>query len=543
MSLLIQHFLRRSARLFPDEIAVDVVGSGNDEQVTFKALAYRVDQICSRFLETGLPTGRHVAIFANNSIDYVACYFACAHLGIVLVPLNAHLQPAELEWILDDCNPVAIIADEEFVGRLSTLETLSGTSCLKFVTGQQQSLNPGWLTLRDNNESMFIAVNLSENSGMRAAMSPQAVATPDQLMVQMYTSGTTGTPKGVMLSHENITSTVMAWLHEMPLMSGKHRYMQATPLFHVGGMLVCMCCMAAGSTLTLLPRFEAQLALDTLIKKEISHTLLVPSMIHQLLLLPEINNYSFPHLETMVYGASCMPTTVMTQAIETFACDFLQGYGLTETSGVASCLRATDHKFQATESIPARLSAAGRELLCCELRVVDEHFNDVATGDVGEIVVRGSNVTKGYWNNEKATAESIINGWLKTGDLGRLDDDGYLYVVDRVKDMIDVSGENVYPIEIENVLTGHEQVKEAAVIGLPNVLLGEEVVAVVVANSGEPLTREAQRSLSQSLKLYANERLATYKCPVRYKYIEALPRTPAGKIQKNILREQYQQRA
>ena len=539
MSLLIQHFLRRSARLFPDVIAVDM----GHEQVTFQELAHRVDQVCSRFLETSIPSGRHVAIFANNGIDYVASYFACAHLGIVLVPLNAHLQPAELEWILADCNPVAIIADEEFIPRLSRLEAVADALRLKFVTNNQDSGNSEWLPLRGNNLQAFTDLELSLKSQIEAAMAPQAMATPHQLMVQMYTSGTTGTPKGVMLSHENITSTVMAWLHEMPLTSGISRYMQATPLFHVGGMLVCICCVAAGATLVLLPRFEPLLALNTLIAKAVTHTLLVPSMINQLLLLPEIKQRSFPHLETMVYGASCMPSSVMTRAIETFSCEFLQGYGLTETSGVASCLRAVDHEYLPNEPVPLKLTAAGRELLCCEIRVIDEHFNDVPTGEVGEIIVRGSNVTRGYWNNEKATAESIVDGWLKTGDLGRLDDAGYLYVVDRVKDMIDVSGENVYPIEVENVLTGHDRVKEAAVIGLPNVLLGEEVVAVVVADGELPLSREAQRSLSQSLKHYANERLANYKCPVRYKYLDALPRTPAGKIQKNIRRQQYQKRA
>ena len=533
MSQLIQHFLQRSARLFPQVIVVD---DGN-QSITYQALADKVQQLCMRFIEQGIQPHQHIAIFSKNSIEYVACYFASAHVGAVLVPLNAHLQPSELTWIINDCNPAAIICDEESLAIVNALgeETLANRKL--FLSGLVNGSLPN--NAHINWQSLFENAQISNSipQDISAAMEPEAVAAKDQLAVQMYTSGTTGTPKGVMLSHENVTSVTMAWMHEMPMDSSTSRFMQATPLFHVGGLLMCMCTIATGATLVLLPRFEPHLALKTLHSKHITHALLVPSMVQQVLLLPEINQLSFPNLKTMVYGASSMPQAIMNRAIETFGCGFLQGYGLTETSGVATALRPVDHEYESGQAVPLQLSAAGRELLCCEVRVVNEHMEDVSINQVGEIIVRGSNVTKGYWNNEKATAESIVNGWLKTGDLGRIDEQGYIYVVDRLKDMIDVSGENVYPVEVENVLSGHSQVAEVAVVGLPNLLLGEEVVAVVVAKDQTDLCRDKEKALSKSLKRFASDRLSSYKRPVRYKYMEAIPRTPAGKIKKQVLKK------
>lgn len=526
MSVLVQHFLRRSVRLFPDTVAVD----DGTNQVSYRQLEQRVDQCCIRLGQEGIHAGQRIAIFGNNSVDYVATIFACAHLGIVLVPMNAHLQTSEIEWILNDCDPVAIIADAEYTGGLEQGCHQSVINRLRFVIGKPVQ---DWRFLFDSK------VGASLDPGVRAAMVPEAIATPQSMLIQMYTSGTTGTPKGVMLSHENMTSVVTAWLHEMRLESEKSCFMQATPLFHVGGLLMCLSTIATGASLVVLPRFNPQLALDTLIEKRITHALLVPSMIQQVLLISGIEAFAFPHLDLMVYGASCMPQAVLQRAIDVFSCQFLQGYGLTETAGVALSLRPKDHTLTSGQAPAKRLRAAGRELLCCEVRVVDSDNNDVEVGIVGEIIVRGANVTAGYWNNPQATAEAIVDGWLKTGDLATRDKDGYIYVVDRLKDMIDVGGENVYPVEVENVLSGHPDVAEVAVIGLPNVLIGEEVVAVVVVKDGEKNEPQNLKRITQELKAYSRQYLAPFKCPVRTKYLQALPRTPAGKIQKQELRNLY----
>lgn len=524
--MLIQDFLRRSAKLFPDVIAINDTHS----QLTYAQLAQRVDACHSRFFLAGIAPGQHVVILGANSIDYVVVYFACAQIGAILVPMNAYLRAAEINWIMADCDPAAVVASRDCTTRL--IEecglALEGRTC--FVMGDAIS---GWSPIAgDTCPHEWLDQPAHIEASARFHGNPNAVA------IQMYTSGTTGTPKGVMLSHHNIVSVVLAWLHEMPQKTTANRIMQATPLFHVGGTLICLCAIASGSTLYILPRFDAPLALDILQNNAITHTLLVPSMIQQLLLLPGIESCDFPHLEVIMYGASPIAQSVLSRAMNLFGCDFLQGYGLTETAGVALSLRPADHRFAAGSEIPARTQSAGRELLCCDVRVVDAHGRSVAVNEIGEIAVHGDNVTAGYWNNPAATAATIVDGWLRTGDLGRIDEHGYIYVVDRLKDMIIVSGVNVYPAEVENVLSSHPAVAEVAVIGLPNFLLGEEVVAVVVQKTA-PSPQLHPRLLTPELKAFCHQHLAPFKCPVRVRYLDSLPRTPAGKILKNVLRERF----
>jgi long-chain acyl-CoA synthetase len=540
MSALAQHFLRRSVRLFPDIVAVD----DGITTLTYRELGKRVDRCILNLSSKGIHTGHYVALFAKNHVNYVVAYFACAHVGAVLVPMNAYLKATEINWILNDCNPVAVIADAECIARLAVecVEVITSRiriSLESFVISQKSSVGD-WAPLLE-----ATAPDFQLNPRILECMEPTAVVGQSDTFIQMYTSGTTGTPKGVMLSHANVVSVVTAWMHEMPMRAAHSRFMQVTPLFHVGGMLMTFCTIAAGASLILLPKFDSQIALQTLLTRSITHALLVPSMIQQLLIFPKRGDETFPDLELIAYGASCIPQAVLQQAIAFFDCDFLQGYGLTETGGVALSLRPRDHAYAEDEMPPRRLGAAGRELLSCEVRVVDDDFNVVADDVVGEIVVRGSNVTKGYWNNPDATENSIVNGWLKTGDLGVRDKDGFIYVVDRMKDMIIVSGENVYPVEVENVLTSHPAIAEVAVIGLPNALLGEEVVAIIVLRPEAARAMHegggSTRTITQQFKEHCRQHLALFKCPFRYKFIDTLPRTPAGKIQKQLLRDRFKE--
>lgn len=530
--MLLQDILRRSAKMFPETIAID----DGEQRVSYRGLAEKVDRIITRLQSCALTPRRHVAMFGHNSVDYVALYFACAHLDLVIVPMNSHLKSSEIAWILNDCHPAVIVASSEMAKRLSddTAAAIKHSHC--FVIGEAVE---HWESLYASND---IATACKKPMHTDHRMSSRLSA--DSIAVQMYTSGTTGTPKGVMLSHHNIFSVVSAWRHEMPLAAHTSRFMQATPLFHVGGMLICLCTLASGATLHLLPKFDAIRARNVLHTASITHTLLVPSMIQQLLLLPDIEQYDFPSLELMVYGASCMPQHTLLRARHVFGCDFLQGYGLTETGGVALSLRPEDHCFDSNAAQAARLRSAGREISSCEVRVVNTDGNDIAPGEIGEIIIRGDNVTPGYWKNADATANTLKNGWLYTGDLASIDVDGYITIADRLKDMIITGGENVYPAEVENILSSHPQVAESAVIGLPNLMLGEEVVAVIVLRDDQTIMTGdsiAMRQLGQSLKSHCHAQLAPFKCPVRIKYRDSLPRTPAGKIQKNLLRNEYRQ--
>ncbi|MCP5017270.1 MAG: AMP-binding protein [Ketobacter sp.] len=528
--MLIHDILRRSAKLYPTTIAID----DGREQLTYQQLAERVDYCCEGFRSRELLSGSRVVVLGYNSVDYAVMFFACARLGLVLVPVNAYLQGAEIEWILKDCGAVAVIAGTDYIARLQQdcSEVLKGLQCFVLGPADEDHMQ-GWSSL--SGHSRVRDYDPSTNESHQEYTQPVR-----SVVVQLYTSGTTGTPKGVLLSHLNIVSVVQAWLHEMPLKPASSRLMQATPLFHVGGMLICMCALASGSTLYLLPRFDAGLALDTLITKRITHTLLVPAMIQQIMMAPDIDSRDFSALEFMVYGASSMPEAVINRAMEVFGCGFLQGYGLTETAGLALSLRPEDHCHGAASALHKRIRSAGREMLCCEVSVVNDQGKPVSPDEVGEIVIRGDNVCEGYWNNVEATQETIVSGWLKTGDLGRVDEDGYIYVVDRLKDMIIVSGSNVYPAEVEDAMRRHPWIADVAVIGVPNAMLGEEVVAVIIltVEGQRELEAGSQRTLSQQLKLHGQQHLAAYKCPVRIKYVPALPRTPAGKVQKTILRDQ-----
>jgi len=509
VATLLQDLLAQSAESHSGLLAIDD-GSSRLSYAELQAQVYSTVRI---FEERGLRRGDRVAVFSANSVDYVAVYFACAYLGLVIVPLNAHLKTPEIKWILSDCTPAAVVVELPYVQRFAEALTAVSTSPVRFVMGGEQAGWEQWPEMSSERDIAPVTADADEN-------------TP---AIQMYTSGTTGNPKGVVLTHRNMVTMVTSWLEDMPLQAGESRFMQATPLFHVGGLLVCLSSIASGAGLFLLPAFEPQKALTVMTGQGITDTLLVPAMIQRLLALPEVRAGGFSALKTIVYGASLMPTTTLKQAREVFACDFLQGYGLTETSGVALRLTRADHRY-AFEHMSERLASAGKPVSCCEVRITASDGRDVSVGEVGEILVRGSNVMTGYWNNSAATTDAVVDGWLHTGDLGRFDDEGYVYVAGRLKEMIDYCGENVYPAEVEEVLSTHPGVAEVAVIGLPHPDTGEEVIAAVVSRGNE--------TDSAALISFCRQHLANFKCPARVVYCGSLPRTPAGKVQKHILAEQ-----
>jgi long-chain acyl-CoA synthetase len=345
----------------------------------------------------------------------------------------------------------------------------------------------------------------------------------------MYTSGTTGAPRGAMLTHGNVASLVERWIVELDLGPAPDRFLQVTPLFHVGGMLELMSTLRAGAALRLMPEFLPGPALDVLEREAATHALFVPAMLQWLLAEKGVESRRFPALRRIVYGAAPIDARTLTRALAVFRCGFLQGYGLTETAGVVTTLRPEDHD---PAGDPARLASAGRALPGCELRTVDERLRDVPRGEPGEVLVRAPQVSPGYWRRPADTAAAFVDGWFRTGDVGRLDADGYLTLVDRVKDLILVAGENVFPGEVEAALREHPDVEAAAVIGIPHAHWGEEVLAVVVPRAG---ASPAERELVQ----HCRARLARFKCPTKVELRAELPRNSAGKVQKRELREPW----
>lgn len=515
----IGHLLRRSARHHRDHPAVtDAFGTR-----TFGEIDERVARLARGLRAGGIGRGDRIAVVAKNRCETIELYLAAAELSAVTVPLNWRLRPQELAGLVADSTARIVVADEEFASALDT-HAEAWPQAQRFVYGPASAGWSAWDELYGAR-----AKHLAAGAATSVASSDESPE-DGEIAIQMYTSGTTGAAKGAMLSHKNVTAMVGSWLLEMPLEPRTSRFLQVTPLFHVGAMLMAMSNLAAGSQLHLHPEFFPGPALDALSAHRITHALFVPSMIQWILAEPGIETQRFPDLGLLVYGASPISPSVLARAIDVFGCGFLQGYGLTETTGVLTTLRPEDHRDDDPVRLRTRLTSAGRAVSCCEVRVVDATGREVAPGEVGEIVARGDNVTPGYWKNEQTTREALRNGWFHTGDLATIDDEGYVTIVDRLKDMILVGGENVYPREIEDVLRTHPAVQDAAVIGIPHDVWGEEVLALVVARATVD---------ERTLVRHCRDRLARFKCPTKVEFRDEIPRNAAGKALKKELRDPY----
>jgi len=482
---------------------------------TYAELDQRAARLAAGLARIGIEPGDRVALVASNRVEFVELYFASAALGCVLVPINWRLRAGEIAFQIEDAAARVVIVEAQFE---PLVEELRGT-------GDERS----WIGLGESSDGWPAFEDLIADEPL-----PRRAATPDEVAVQMYTSGTTGTPKGALLTHRNVVSMVLAWLYEIRLGQAPDRFLLVMPLFHVGGLLHTVSTIAAGAQLLLVNEFLPGPMLDKLVDEHVTHVLFVPAMVQWLLQEQGISERSFPHLRRIIYGGAPMPVPVLERALEVFGCQFVQGYGLTETTGVVTVLRPADHEGRDE----ARLASAGRAVLTCAVRVVDDDGHDVtpgspgAPGDVGEVVVRGEQVTTGYWKRDDATRASFRDGWFRTGDLATIDAEGYMTIVDRLKDMILVAGENVYPSEVETALARHPAVRECTVIGIPHATWGEEVLAIVAL---EPDSNARPTELIR----HCRASLARFKCPTRIELKDALPRNAGGKVLKRELREAY----
>ena len=503
----ISDYARESARRYGARPAI----SDDSRTVTFGELNGEIDRRAAWLRRHGVGAGGRVAVLSKNSIDYAVLYCAAAEVGAVTVPLNWRLRATELTDLLRRSEAVAVCAGPEFVGSLAELRLLLPRVRV-------------WSTLTEYEAATTPAVSMEQGNS--------AILDLHDIAVQMYTGGTSGTARGVMLTHGNLWSMVSSWLQEVPLRSGVHGFLQVTPLFHVGGLLMLLSTLAAGVHLELHAEFFPGPTLTALSDRRITHTLLVPAMIQWLLAEPGARAAKFPTLDMIIYGAAPMPLALLEDALGTFKCSFLQGYGLTETSGVLTVLRPDDHKWSAGEPPPPRIASAGRATSCCDVRVVRPDGGLALPGEVGEVVARGANVMAGYYGDPDATAEAFRDGWFHTGDLATVDHEGFVYLVDRQKDMIIVGGENVYPQEIESALRQHFAVADAAVIGIPHATWGEEVLAFITLQPGIDVS---DRELIHHCRLL----LARFKCPTKVEFRTDLPRNAAGKLLKRELRAPY----
>ena len=484
-------------------------------RLTYADLGRRVAGLASGLVALGLGRGEHVAVLEKNCHRYLEIYLAAATTGTVLVPLNYRLAPRELAEILADAEVHAILVGLSFLPLLETLR--SELPALQQV-----------VVLADHAPDGYIAYEplLQHTTDVAPPVRPG----PDDLRFLFYTSGTTGQPKGIMLSEANVSVTVRN-VQRCIGFTKADRFLHIAPLFHNADAVMLWAAMSAGACNVCVPDFDPERCLQVLQQERVSVSFMVPSMINMLLTQANLARYDLSTWRLVLYGASPMPEALIRRTSNTLGVGLLQGYGLTE-AGIDTYLRPEDHVLDGSERMVARLRSAGRVSPDFELRVVDNADQDVQTGEVGEVLVRGAAVMLGYWKQPELTAEALRGGWMHTGDLACLDTDGYVYIVDRKKDMIITGGENVYSTEVEAVLYQHPAVLEAAVIGVPDVRWGETVKAVVVLKPGHTVSLE-------ELQRFCRERIAGYKAPRSVAFCDALPRTATGKTSKRSLRAPY----
>jgi acyl-CoA synthetase (AMP-forming)/AMP-acid ligase II len=505
--MTLDEIARRNGLRFPHKPAL-IMG---ERSRTWRELDSRVDRLANALRAQGLKPGDFVAVLLTNAPEFVEIYFGLARAGLVAVPVNYRLTPGELAQILGHARPALFIVGAAFLDKANELETrLPGLR--RWVVGEGQL--PGARSYEQ----------LLQDSAADPVVSP---AQASDTFAIFFTSGTTGLPKGAMVSHRNLTANAFnQFVADGSLRDDVN--LVSTPLYHMGAVFMAVTYMMLGCTQVILEYFDPAEWLQTVQRRRASVALLVPTMINAV-----INHASLPacdlsSLRLVFYGGGPMPPAVLRRALERLRCGFTQGYGLTETLE-ATFLVAADHVLDGSELQEKRLASAGREAVDAEIRIVGADDRDLGPNEVGEVLVRSRSVISGYWGMPEETAKTIRNGWFYTGDLGYLDEERYLFLVDRVKDMVISGGVNIYTKEVESVLYSHPAVLEAAIIGLPDEEWGEVVTAAVVVRPGMSVAAE-------ELIEHCKQSLSSYKKPRVVAFLEELPKNPSGKILKRELR-------
>jgi len=505
--------LHRALQRHPGKTALRHLAEGASHHCDFRTLVDRVARHAAALQARGVVAGDRVALLAPNDDALVVQLFACWWLGAVACPLNTRWTVAELRHAWADAEPRLLVVDP-------TLATLAA-----------DTLGPA------------AALQLLGSDGLAAEAAGCAPIADshtggDALAALLYTGGTTGRSKGVMLSHANLWTasvTRAAELNNPP----DGLSLLVAPLFHVAGLGRLVGQSICGGGCVTMAQFRPDRVLDAIERHRITDTILVPTMLQALLDLPGFDPARVQSLNRIAFGAAPMPPDLLDRALATWPqAEFFQAYGMTETAG-AVCINLPDnHRGAGRDS--GRWRSVGRAGFGVEMRIVDDAGLEVPRGSVGEIVVRGPAVTRGYWRLPAATAEALRGGWLHTGDGGRMDDEGYVFIADRLKDMVISGGENVYPAEVEAALRQHAGVADAAVIGVPDARWGEAVTAVVVPRDPALLQQPAAAAaLADALTAACRGHLAGFKCPRRIEFVDALPLSAAGKVLKTTLRQRF----
>ncbi|HIF72712.1 MAG TPA: long-chain-fatty-acid--CoA ligase [Dehalococcoidia bacterium] len=510
--MLLHDYVDYHARETPDaEFAV--VG---DKCISYGEASDQINRVAQAFVASGIEKGTRFAILSNNSVEYVYLYYGASKAGVVLVTLNYRLVPSEWTYIINDAGAEMLFVSRQYQDQIDDIkDELESVKQLVVVGGKSKL---GWTDFHDW---------ITDQS----TSPPELTISSDDDALQMYTSGTTGLPKGAVLSHNNLTANLAQSAPAIEFQPND-RVLIVMPLYHVAAAWFVFSAIHRGASLYIQEDFVPAETVRALDEDGIQCVVLAPSLIQICLqTVPDIAQRSYPDLRLMVWGASPIAADTLRQALDAFKCEFVEAYGMTELSPIITTMSYADH-LRAMAGSPGLIESAGRAITGTEIRIVDEDDIPVANGVMGEIVVRGPQVMKGYWNKPEATAEAIRDGWMHTGDAGTLDDEGYLYIQDRIKDMIVSGGENVYPGVVEKVLFKHPAIADAAVIGVPDEQWGETVKAVVVLGDGQSVSEDEVID-------FCRDQMGGFQRPRSVDFIDELPRNSSGKVLKRELREPY----
>jgi acyl-CoA synthetase (AMP-forming)/AMP-acid ligase II len=501
--------VRLNGRKTPSRVAI-VAG---ERTVSFGELRDSMFRVANAMLGLASP-GDRVAMLAENLTEYVECYYGVPSAGMALNFLNYRLHPKEWAWILNNAEARVLIVQEKYLDQIETeLGDIPSLEHVVVIGGDGRGGYPSY----------------SDLVGSAAAVEPDVEVDADATAWLLYTSGTTGFPKGAMLTHRNLIVSVLESAIEYEPQPDE-RTLVAFPLCHVSGYTVPLTHLRGGQ-IVLTPMFEPESWMQLVDEYRITSTALAPTMFNFILQHPKVNEYKLTSLRSIGYGAAAMPVEVLRAAMARFGPIVYSGFGMTELGGNVLTFPKAAH-VRAVNGEEHLLASCGTPMCLSDVRVVDEQGHECAPGEVGEIVIQSEQVLKGYFRNEEGTRKAFEGGWFHTGDMARRDDEGFFYIVDRMKDMIISGGENVYSREVEEVLYAHPAVSEAAVIGLPDPTWGENVTAVIVL-------REGMTATEADIISTARNRLAGFKKPKRVIFLDELPKTVSGKIIKRDLRERF----
>jgi fatty-acyl-CoA synthase len=501
MDFNIGTFLTKRAELFPHKEALVC----EDVRLTFSALNNRTNQLVYALGKLGVEKGDRVAILAFNEPEYYDLFNAVAKMGAIMVTLNYRLAGPELQYILEDCGAKVLIFSREFAEVVDSFR--SDIPAEHFIAISDEP--PEWA-------SSYVEITKDE-----PVEEPEIVGGGDDVMAILYTSGTTGKPKGAMLTHNGffVTSDTLIATIGMP----GDTFLIVLPLFHIGALPGAILCTQFGLRSILCRTLNPQRFLELLGEEKVTAFGSVPALLQILKMVPDFEKYDWSSVEVILVYAAPVPVTLLNEYAEA-GIEVRQLYGLTECTGPAAVIDG--------EHALSKAGSCGLPMFYIEIRLVDDDGNDVGPEELGEVIMRSQNVMKGYWNRPEDTAKAIKDDWLYTGDIAKMDEEGFLYIMDRKKDMIISGGENIYPAEIEDFILSHPKVIDVGVIGFPDEKFGEAVRAVVVVAEGEELTEE-------ELIEYCEGNIGKFKIPRSVVFCEELPRTPTGKILKRVLRDEY----